>query len=380
MSETDSRRDAIRKSFLKESAYYSVSSPLFSTLARACSADEEVIDLCAATRNGQSKGLLIFYVVHYLLLRSPGTRLAQYFPSLTDRPKPVTEAFPVFREFCLEHREQITELLAWRTVNTNLCEKTVGLVPALRHIETLSSEPLTLLELCCSSGLNMLFDEYHYDYGAAGSLGVAHSPVQLECKIIGTGHPPIGAMPKVAQRVGIDLVKVNPADPLEQLWMQAVLCPEWSTERARLKAALSIRTQRNLRIIEGDALEVAGPLLEDLPGNLCVLMSYCIGHWSLPARAALEDLLRRASRHRDIHRLDIEMPDSEPPQTARTRLRRLAEAGIPVMRKRSPSRFDHTWYSQGKAQSQLLGEGDIFGEYLNWSASSDTASALRKAV
>jgi hypothetical protein len=367
MPVSNTQRDEVRQRFLRESTAYRVSSPLFSSLARASSEDDDMIELVAATRPGQSKGLLIFYVVQFLLMKSPETPLAQYFPSLTEHPKPAVEAFDTFREFCLEHRDEITELLSWRTVNTNLVEKAICLVPAFRYIQQLAGgAPLTLLELCCSAGINMLFDQYHYDYGVAGSVGPSDSPVQLECKIIGSGRPPVDVMPHIAQRVGVDLVKVNTSDPLEQLWMQAVLCPEWNAERRRLKAALSIRTQHELRIIQGDALGVVGPLLDELSGQLCILMSYCIGHWSNESVIALDELLRRASLHRDIHRLDVELKDVESPQTARTRLIRLSEAGLPVLRKRSPSRMDHTWYSGGQAQSRQLGEGDAFGEWLDW--------------
>lgn len=365
MSVASAQRDSIRQNFLTESAWYRVSSPLFSAVAQAAAADDDIIDLVSEARPGQSQSVLLFCIVHYLLLKTPELRLSRYFQSLTASPEPAARAFPAFKEYCLQRRTEVTELLSWRTVNTNLAEKTSCLVPALRHVEKLSDAPLTLLELCCSAGLNMLFDEYHHDYGAGCRLGVASSPVQLKCKIVGPNRPPL-SMPTIGERVGIDLVKVNVADPLERLWMEAVLFPEWMSERERLKAALSIRTQRDLRIIEGDALKVVEPLLEQLPGRLCVLMSYCIGHWSLPARRALDDLFRRVGRHRPIHRLDVDPPDSESPQTARTRLSRLAQAGIPVLKKKSAFRLDHTVYSGGTAHSQLLGEGDVFGEWLDW--------------
>ena len=365
MSLSDTERSEIRQRFLKESATYRVSSPLFSALGRASADDLDIVELVSETRPGQSKGLLIFYVVHYMLLKQPDDKLSHYFPSLTEDPLPASQAFPVFKEYCLEHRSEISELLSWRTVNTNLAEKTICLIPALRHIEKLSEGPLTLLELCCSTGLNMLFDEYHYDYGVAGSIGVADSPVRLKCKLIGPNQPDV-TMPEVAMRMGVDLVKVNVSDPLERLWMQAVLCPEWKTERVRLDSALAIRAQRELRIVQGDALEIVGPLLEELPGNLCILMSYCIGHWSLTARSELNELLRRASLHRQIHRLDVDPPDNEDPRAARERLMRLSKVGIPVLKKMSPSRIDHTWYRDGQAGMELLGEGDIFGEWLDW--------------
>ena len=380
MLTTDAQRDAIRQTFLEESTRFRISSLLFSTLARACADDEDILELVTAARPGQSRSVLLFCVVHYLLLKSPEARLAQYFASLADQPKPATEAFPVFKEYCLEHRAEIVELLSWRTVNTNLAEKASCLVPALRHIELLSEGPLTLLELCCSAGLNMMFDEYHYDYGVGGSVGVTNSPVRLKCKVLGGGRPPLDSMPRVSRRIGVDLIKVDLSDPLQHLWMQAVLYPEWRVERARLKAALALRAQRDLQIVQGDALEVTGPLLEELPGRVCILMSYCRGHWSANALTALHETLRRASRHRDIHRLDVDPPDSEPPQVARARLVRLAEAGISVLKKRSPFRMDHTWYANGEARSTLLGEGDIFGEWLDWHVADANPGCGRREI
>ena len=371
---TDTQRDQISQNFISEAALFQPSSALFGAIARAAATDRDMLELVSQARPGQSKSVLLFYVVHYLLLKSPEEPLMHYFGSLTDQPRPAAEAFSAFREYCLDHRAEVTELLSWRTVNTNLVEKVIGLVPAFRYIETLSTEPLTLLELCCSTGLNMLFDEYHYDYGAAGSVGVVNSPVQLKCKIFGSGQPPIGVMPKVAHRVGVDLVKVDPSNPSEHLWMQAVLFPEWKTERQRLKAALSIRLQRDLRILQGDALELVGPLLQELPGRLCILMSYCRGHWSAAALAELHEVLRRASQHREIHRLDVDLPDAESPQTTRTRLLRLVQAGIPLLKKRSPFNIDHTWYTGGKTHSQQLAGGDFFGEWLDWHSIAATRS------
>jgi hypothetical protein len=369
MAQTISQREMTKKSFLRESDYFRISSPLFSTLGRACAEDEDILELCSATRRGQSAGILLLFVAHYLFLKSPDPKLAQYLPSMTDSPKPPQEAFPTFREFCLDHRSEVMDLLSWRTVNTNLVEKASCLVPALAHVERLVGGPLTLLEICCSSGLNLLFDEWHYDYGPAGCVGVEDSPVQLNCKIVGSTRPPLGSIPKVAERVGVDLVTIDTSDPLERLWMEAVLCPEWTEERKRLKAALSVRVARNLRTIQGDALDVLPSLLDDLPGSLCILQTYCMGHWSAAEKKELEELLTSASRHRDIHRVGIEMPERESPLSARERLAKLAAAGIPMLQKSFHSPIEHMWYTNGDVRTRVLGQGDGFGVWLDWQAS-----------
>jgi hypothetical protein len=368
MDESSSQREMTRQSFLKESDYYRISSPLFSTLGRACADDEDILEMCSVTRRGQAAGILLQYVAQYLLLKAPDPKLAQYFPSLTPTPKPPNEAFRTFREFCLDRRSEVMELLSWRTVNTNLVEKASCLVPALRHVERLVGEPLTLVEICCSSGLNLLFDEWHYDYGPEGRIGAQDSPVRLSCKVIGGRHPPVGALPRIAERLGVDLVTVDPSDPLERLWMESVLCPEWTEERKRLKAALEVRVARELRTIKGNALDILPSLLEKLPGSLCILQTYCMGHWSATEKLELEELLTRASRRRDIHRVGIEMPERESPLAARERLAKLSAAGIPVLQKSFHSPIEHMWYTNGDVKTRVLGQGDGFGVWLDWQA------------
>jgi hypothetical protein len=365
MVATYSQQELTKQDFRAESEYLRISSPLFSALARGCAEDNDIAGLVAAARPGQPI-ILLLCVAQYLLLRSPDEKLARYFPSITAMPAPVDEAFPSFRDFCLDRRAEVLDLMARRTVNTNLVEKASSLLPGMLHIARLAGEPLTLLEICCSAGMNLMFDEYHYDYGPFGTVGRADSPVRLQSKVIGTGRPPIEGIPRIATKVGIDLVKMDPSSPLDALWMEAVLQPEWKLEREHLRAALSIRVRHEVRTVIGDALEVAPPLFEELPGTLCVLLSYCLGQWSEEAKAGLDEALRHASRHRDIHRLDIDMLHNEPPQAIRGRLAKLVAGGIPINQKCFPSRVEHTWYAKGHATPRILAHSDGFGVWVDW--------------
>jgi hypothetical protein len=368
MDDTNAQRELTKQDFLAESTYLRLSSPLFSALAQSCAMDDDIAQMCSVARPGQPIGVLFMCAAQYLLFKSPGSELAEYFPSTTVTPRPASEAFPAFREFCLDRREQMLELLASRTVNTNLVEKASALLPAVQHVSRLAGQPLTMLEICCSAGMNLMFDEYHYDYGQAGQAGSATSPVRLQCKVIGAGRPPVDSIPRITERIGVDLVKMDPASPEDRLWMEAVLYPEWNVERERLRAALSIRLTRKFRTLIGDALDVVPPLLEELPGSLCVLLSYCLGQWSAAAKTELDQMLRRASRQRDIHRLDIDMLHDERPQSIRGRLAKLAAAGIPLQQKSFPSRIEHTWYAKADAKARILAHGDGFGVWLDWRA------------
>jgi hypothetical protein len=368
MVDLDAQRDTAQGSFLYESRAMQFSSPLFATLARGCAEDQEILELCAGVRRGQPIALFVMLVVQYLLFRSPDEELAGYFPSMTDRPKPMERAFPVFRAFCLERRSQLRELLATRTVNTNLVERASNILPALHHVHAVTGEPLTLVEICCSAGFNLLFDEYYYDYGAAGRIGKEDAGVRLSCKVIRGSKLELESVPPVAQRVGVDLVTVDCRDPEARLWMEAMVHPEWHAERDRLKKALALRSTREIRMLSGNALEVLPDLLEELAGPVAVLHTYCMGQWFAAAQEALDKMFRYASRQRDIHRIGVEVPGTEPSESIRARLAALSRAKIPISQKSLPARVDYTQYRKGTAESTLLAYVDGFGGWLDWRA------------
>ena len=368
MQNPSGRQEATRIAFLKESAWLRFSSPLFSQLLRAAAADAAMLELGSAGKPGQPVGLLFPTVAHFILLKSPDAHLAQYFPSVSAQPRPPEQAFPTFREFCLDNRREFAELLSWRTVNTNLVERSSCILPALAHVQVLTRQPLRLVEICCSSGLNLLFDQYHYDYGPAGTLGNDGATIRLSCKLIGPARPPLDSIPEVVDRVGVDLVTIDASDPLERLWMEAALCPEWIEERERLRAALAVRAAHHGRMLKGDALAILPGLFDELPGPVCVLHTYSMGQWSTEAWERLDHAMRRASRNRDIHRITIDFAEQERPEWVRTRLAHLAAAGIPLLQKSFPSRMEHTWYARENAQTRTLAQSDGFGAWLDWQA------------
>jgi hypothetical protein len=369
MVDLNAQRDTPQGSFFYESTNMRFSSPLFAALARLCAKDTDICELGSVVRPGQPIALLMLSTVQYLLFRAPESDLAAYFPSMTDTPKPAEEAFPAFREFCLDRREALRELLSTRTVNTNLVERASAILPASQYVAARTKEPFTLVEMCCSAGLNLLFDEYHYDYGAAGRVGAEDASVRLSCKIIGKLRPPIDAIPLVKHRVGVDLVRVDCSDPDGRMWMEAMLAPEWHVERARLRNALTLRAGRDIRVVEGDMLSALPSLLEELQGPLMILHTFCMGQWFAAAQSKLDQTFRHASRHRDIHRIGVEIPDVEPPQAVRARLAAISAAGISIRQKNLPGRIEYTAYSRRAAgETEFLGHADGMGSWIDWHA------------
>ena len=72
------------------------------------------------------------------------------------------------------------EVLNARTVQTNEVGRSALLGPALTW--AVGDEPVQLVDVGCSAGLNMLCDRYRFDYGAHGVTGPADSPVRIDCQ------------------------------------------------------------------------------------------------------------------------------------------------------------------------------------------------------
>src|SRR5688572_24480488 len=91
-------------------------SPLYEYLSLSIAKDPEILALAAQIPAGQPVPNLLFGAVHYLLLQGYSTSLALYYRSLTPTPYPPEEAFPAFRDFCLENSRDIELLLRTRRV------------------------------------------------------------------------------------------------------------------------------------------------------------------------------------------------------------------------------------------------------------------------
>ena len=97
---------------------YIGSSPLYASLSDGIAEDLDVLDIASSAR-GRPVPNLLFAAVHYLLLRGAVDTLSSYYASLTRDPRPNSDAYPHFREFCLAHESAIRDLLSTRLVQTN---------------------------------------------------------------------------------------------------------------------------------------------------------------------------------------------------------------------------------------------------------------------
>ena len=322
-------------------------SPLYARLCRSIAADYEVLALAAAAQPDQPTPNLLLAAVQFLLLKGVEHPLASFYPGIAASPDETNDPYPAFHAFCLEHAEALLPLLATRRVQTNEVGRCACLLPAFGLVaHQAGAEPLSLIEIGASAGLNLLWDRYSYDYGDGHRYGAADSPMQLTCTLRGTKTPQFpSSLPSVAFRVGLDLNPIDIDNADEILWLRALIWPEHHERVTRLQRALEIARQERPSLMSGDALTLLPDVMAKVPSNtaLCVFHSFTVNQFSPEQREQLSSLLQDMSTQRTIFRVSLEeLPGEHYP------------------------RLDLIRYADGKKTQQTLAYCAAHGWWLEW--------------
>jgi len=287
--------------------------PLYEQFALGVARDEELQNFAGMVRPGQPPANIFFAAVHFLLLRGADHPLRRFYPNLNDgiSADDLDGAFPAFKDFVARHREHLGLLIRSRVTNTNEVGRSAVLHAGFRVLAKEAGEPLHLIELGPSAGLNLLWDRYAVRYMCGSQILEAGAPdarLVLDVDLRGGGLPPAGATPRVAERVGLELNPVDLSSAEERDWLKALVWPDQLDRFARLETALAIRTAETVSIREGDALALLPDAMSEVPDSsiACVYHSFVTYQFSDEKRAALDDLLVAVGLRRPVWRLSWE--------------------------------------------------------------------------
>jgi hypothetical protein len=295
----------------------------YPAICRGVADDDDVLSLLDGAPLPQRRPLLLLAAVHYLILAGAQHPLAAYYDTVAavrGRPfePPGGDPTPVFADFCRSHRDALTVLAATRSTQTNEVGRCSALMPGLCHVATEHgrAEPIALLDLGTSAGLNLLFDDYAYTYRARDSDDVIHagmrgSAVALECAVRGDLHAlPELSPPMVSARVGLDLAPVDATSDDEVLWLLACQWPDNPVRFGRLRAALANRraSTEPPRLERGDMVtdlhRVAASVGQREP--LVVFHSWVAAYLDEEQQRALATAVRTLGATRPVHHLYLE--------------------------------------------------------------------------
>jgi hypothetical protein len=287
--------------------------PLYEALTLGVAGDEEIKALAHRVKPGQPPANVLFAAVHFLLLRGAQHRLRDYYPNLNggERIADLSGAYAAFRDFLLKHRDELAPLIATRTTNTNEIGRSAALHAGFRAVAAEAGEPLHLVKIGPSAGLNLVWDRYGVRYVAPDRVYQSGSPeakLVIETALRGEGQPPHGENPRIASRVGLERSPVDLSRPEERDWLRALVWPDQVERFTRLEAALALQQGETLPIRRGDALELLPEALAAIPRDepACVYHTFVTYQFPDAARAALDDLLIGVSVRRPVWRLSWE--------------------------------------------------------------------------
>ncbi|GAA2721241.1 DUF2332 domain-containing protein [Cellulomonas aerilata] len=163
--------------------------------------------------------------------------------------------WPDLRSWLLAHWEDVAEVTARRSTQTNEAGRCATLLPHLAAVDG----PVALLEVGASAGLCLLPDRYSYRYDTVdGPVRLdppdGPGPVVLPCRLDPPDDVPT-RLPDVAWRAGIDLAPVDVTDPDDLAWLSALVWPGQDERLARLHAAARLVAADPPRIVRGDLVE-----------------------------------------------------------------------------------------------------------------------------
>ncbi|GGN71895.1 hypothetical protein GCM10010112_39590 [Actinoplanes lobatus] len=245
-------------------------SPAYQNLAVAVSRDAHLIGLLDTLPPAKRQPNLLFAAGRFL-------------------GAPVTDP-PAFLEFAAANWERVAHEIRHRATQTNEPARCAVLLPLLAALP----QPLALLEVGASAGLNLFPDRYAYRYG---DHVLGDGDPLLDCALTGTDPPQ--KLPEVVWRAGLDLNPLDVTDPADAAWLQALIWPEQDDRRERQRAAARTVAADPPLMVRGDLVDDLPALAAKAPADATLVVFHTSVLYQVPAdrRRAFTDLVRTMRAH-----------------------------------------------------------------------------------
>ena len=188
----------------------------------------------------------------------------------------VTEAAAVMLIVGDTLRTHDAALLPWLDgpPQTNEPGRSAALLTGLLPVVGRFGQPLEVLEIGASAGLNLLIDRYGFDLGGS-RFGPADAAVTIAP--IWTGAPPEAADVRFHSVRGVDVRPIDLSDPAAAARLAAYVWVDAPARAARLEAAIALAQAYPPDLVTGDAAEwIEARLAEPQPAGVTRVLLHSV--------------------------------------------------------------------------------------------------------
>ena len=212
--------------------------------------------------------------LHHLALTGEAPALAGLFPTCGGTLAPSEALGAAVAATVAQSRDELLDYMLSTELQPHVVERSAAVALGALAVAGQFGGGVSLVEIGCGGGLNLLFDRYAY---AFGDRQVGNAPLTL--RVASEGAVPVGALPPVVGRYGLDPAPRNPADLSDRLLLESFFAPDAVEQVDHLRAAAHILAAEGpLAIRTGTAEDDLLPLLQEayaaMPeGNTLLLVS-----------------------------------------------------------------------------------------------------------
>ena len=279
------------------------SSKLYEFLASQIAKDDDLLETCSNSHSGQPVPNLIFGAVHFLLLKGKEHKLKEFYPSLVINPLHHRDSFESFKDFCLSYKDEIIHLIQSKLVQTNEVRRCGYLYPVFSYIHEKTKQPLALIEIGTSGGLQLLWDQYSYTYNTNEVFGNIDSKLNITSEIKNDITPYLRTnSPPVTTRVGIDLNPVDLDDEEEKLWLKSLIWPEHGERLTMFEKAAEYMKEHPVQLVKGNGVELLNQYVGKLPfdNTVCIYHTHVANQMAIETRNLLLNNIDAIGKNRDV--------------------------------------------------------------------------------
>lgn len=273
----------------------SFTAELLKRIAADYEAGGPVAELCRDWPTNPRKdalGLRLTGALHHVVLSGNAPALAALYPAqMPDWD--MERIWPVARDWLAANMAHVSAFLQ-SPPQTNETRRSIILLPGFCKLAHRFGQPLHLLELGASAGLNQNWDRFNYATDSWQRAGESDVTIRTDWRAPVPDH--IDAKLDIASRAACDLNPVDLSDPDQALRLKCYTWPDQNERLNRLDAAIRLAQETGTKVDQADALSWLKDRLAQRPraGVTVIYHSVFLIYPPRDVIAAIMDTIRTA--------------------------------------------------------------------------------------